>query len=367
MRKRISNLNPAVLLVKAKYLLLILSAIVVAANLYFLNSTRTHAESYTEQQNQATWFLFQLTKEFSELKTITPFSADSETYRARTLLKYELTWSRFDLLLTSQEADTFIALPGARNYFQSLFNQFKSLEPQLEQIHTKQGAERLGQEFSVLFQSMIEYVNTNFRVKSPLYQTQMDAAKSLHNTQLISLMLLVVCIVLAMFILHKEAVYHKILSRTDSLTGIGNRLAMFYDLNKKLSQKQPFTLYLLDLNGFKQINDRYGHLAGDQVLRTITGRLNELRLECYRIGGDEFAVISGQTEADAINQTIDLIHDSGFKPVMLKDDTYLDITTSIGIACYPQDSNQVAELLKKADLSMYSDKRSQKIHAVNSR
>lgn len=365
MWKRINSLNPAELLVKAKYLLLVLSAIVVAANLYFLNSTRTHAESYTEQQNQATWFLFQLTKEFSELKTITPFSADSEIHRARTLLKYELTWSRFDLLLTSQEADTFIALPGARTYFQGLFNQFKALEPQLKLIDTKQGAKRLGEEYTVLFQSMIEYVNANFRVKSPLYQTQMDAAKSLHNTQLISLMLLVVCIVLAMFILHKETVYHKILARTDSLTGIGNRLAMFYDLNKKLSQKQPFTLYLLDLNGFKQINDRYGHLAGDQVLRTITGRLNELKLECYRIGGDEFAVICKHTDVNAINQTLDLIHEKGFKPVMLTGNTDIDITTSVGFACYPQDSTEVAELLKKADLSMYSHKRSHKIQVVN--
>lgn len=113
------------ILKRAKYLLLLLSLVVIIANLYFLSATRQHAKSYSEQQNQATWFLFQLSKEFSELNSILPFAATDEDYHQRALLKYELTWSRFDLLLTSREADTYIALPGARIFFSTLFSQCK--------------------------------------------------------------------------------------------------------------------------------------------------------------------------------------------------------------------------------------------------
>lgn len=273
MRKQNNSNAPSSLLNKAKYLLLLLSVIVVAANLYFLNSTRQHAQSYSEQQNQATWFLFQLSKELSELTAITPFYEDKESYHERITLKYELTWSRFDLLLTSREADTFIILPGAKEYFQTLFNQFKALEAQLIHLDSKSDAQRLGQEFNSLYMSMIRFVNNNFRVKSPLYQTQMQTARDLNQIQLVLFFLLVICIALVMFILQKESEFHKEQSLTDSLTGIANRLSLFTDLDHHTHDEQPFTVFLLDLNGFKEVNDQYGHQAGDKVLQAFGKRL----------------------------------------------------------------------------------------------
>ncbi|EGA64634.1 GGDEF domain-containing protein [Vibrio brasiliensis] len=359
--------HSSAILKRAKYLLLLLSLIVIVANLYFLTATRQHAQSYSEQQNQATWFLFQLSKEFSELNSILPFAASSEDYYQKALLKYELTWSRFDLLLTSREADTYIAMPGARIFFSTLFSQFKSLEPRLELASHSDYTERVSKEFDVLYMSMIQYVNTNFRIKSPLYREQMQQARDLNDIQFASLLLLIVCVCLAMYIFHKESEYHKQLSLTDSLTGIANRLAMFSELNKRTQSEQPFSILLLDLNKFKQINDYHGHYAGDQVLKTVSRRLSRLGLECYRIGGDEFAVISDQIDLTHINKMTKTIHNKVFKPIKIKDGTRFELTTSIGIARYPEDSQQVAELLTHADISMYSDKRSNEIHAVINR
>lgn len=355
------------LLKRAKYLLLLLSLILIVANLYFLTASRQHAHSYSEQQNQATWFLFQLSKEFSELNSILPFAADNDDYHQMALLKYELTWSRFDLLLTSREADTYIALPGARIFFTTLFNQFKELEPKLELISQPHYANQVSQEFDVLYMSMIQYVNTHFRIKSPLYRNQMQQAQQLSDIQLASLLLLILCVWLVMYIFHKESQYHKQLSLTDSLTGIANRLAMFSELNRMIQSQQSFSILLLDLNKFKQINDCYGHNAGDQVLKTITNRLSQLGLDCYRIGGDEFAVISQHTNLITVEKMVNTIHQSVFKPITINNGVSFDLTASIGIARYPEDSQQVAELLTHADLSMYSDKRSREIHAVNDR
>ncbi|MFM2587948.1 GGDEF domain-containing protein [Vibrio sp. TBV020] len=352
-----NNYNaPSSLLIKAKYLLLLLSVIVVAANLYFLNSTRQHAESYSEQQNQATWFLFQLTKEFSELNTIAPFYEEVDDYHYRIELKYELTWSRFDLLLTSKEADTFITLPGAREYFQTLFNQFKALEPRVISLDSKADADKLGQEFDLLYMSMINFVNTNFRVKSPLYETQMQTARDLNHIQLVLLFLLVGCIALVMFILQKESEFHKEQSLTDSLTGIANRLALFNDLKYQTREDQPFTIYLLDLNGFKEVNDQYGHQAGDKVLKAFGKRLNEVSPLSYRIGGDEFALITRTTSLIELKQLSRTIAKEMTKPIRVTESDEVVIGTSIGFASYPNDAHDTNELLLIADSKMYVEK-----------
>jgi GGDEF domain-containing protein len=84
------------------------------------------------------------------------------------------------------------------------------------------------------------------------------------------------------------------LSRTDDLTGLGNRRALLADLGQALADGGPLSLMLLDLDGFKAVNDLHGHGVGDQVLRLVGGRLGEVlgagpRLA--RLGGDEFAVV----------------------------------------------------------------------------
>lgn len=337
-------------------MLLLLSLVVIIANLYFLSATRQHALSYSEQQNQATWFLFQLSKEFSELNSIIPFAANNEDYYRKAQLKYELTWSRFDLMLNSKEADTYIALPGARIFFSTLFNQFKALEPRLELLSHPDYTEQVTQEFGVLYMSMIQYVNTNFRIKSPLYRDQMKQAQNLNDIQFASLMLLVLCVCLAMYIFHQESEYHKQLSLTDSLTGIANRFAMFNELQHKIELKQPFQVFLLDLNGFKSVNDQFGHKAGDMVLQAFAQRISSLEKKCFRIGGDEFAVISDGLDADAIKNISQSIRQKMEESVAINDGHMIKISASVGCACFPYDSREINELLLIADTTMYSEK-----------
>ncbi len=348
------NLSP--FLKQAKSLLLVLSVALLVANLYVLSSTLNHARSYSEQQNQATWFLFQLTKEFSELTSITPFVAQSAELNQTMLLKYELTWSRFDLLIANKEADTFITLPGAKDYFVGLFNQFKVLEPRINAIANKQNAEDVAQELDQLYQSMIQYVNINFRVKSPLYQAQMEQARQLNYIQLALLILLILCGVLTIYILHKESLYHKEQSLTDSLTDSCNRLAMFQDLTQYVDQSQPFTLFLLDLNGFKEINDQYGHQVGDQVLISFAARLRQINGSCYRIGGDEFALLIDDPTYTDYQLVIEHIKQLINQPISTSHDVMINAATSIGFASYPTDSDDINELLLIADNNMYREK-----------
>lgn len=150
-------------------------------------------------------------------------------------------------------------------------------------------------------------------------------------------------------------------ARHDSLTGIANRAVLKEKMDEaaeRLRQKgEAFTVFMLDLDGFKYINDTLGHAAGDRLLVELALRLkNSLRGNeiLARLGGDEFAIVqcaeTNQREA-AIALAIRLLEViSG--PFDL-DGHNTAIGTSIGIALAPENGADTGELLKKADLALY--------------
>jgi diguanylate cyclase (GGDEF)-like protein/PAS domain S-box-containing protein len=143
----------------------------------------------------------------------------------------------------------------------------------------------------------------------------------------------------------------------DPLTGLANyrHLAEVLDMEIKRSERtgREFALLLFDLDGLKQINDRYGHLRGSHALCRVADVLSFCRDidTAARYGGDEFAVVLPETGAQAANQVAQRICDSiandGMGPVL---------SVSIGVAVYPQDGERIETLLHAADLAMYSMK-----------
>lgn len=149
----------------------------------------------------------------------------------------------------------------------------------------------------------------------------------------------------------------------DVLTGLPNRRLLEDRIVQTISRskrtKRPFALCFLDLDGFKPINDVYGHDAGDFVLKTIASRIeNNLRDEdtIARLGGDEFVLLMDGIEAgsglDAIMQRI--FQDIA-RPIPVKD-AAVRVTASVGVAVYPKLSGTPDELLKVADNAMYAAK-----------
>ena len=151
-------------------------------------------------------------------------------------------------------------------------------------------------------------------------------------------------------------------ARTDALTGLKNRRSFDEELHRQFAQRQRqgivFSLLLIDLDHFKQVNDTHGHLAGDLVLqsvaRLLTKTLREMDL-VYRFGGDEFAVIcpgsrlhEAATAAERIRQTVEKT------PVLLKDSN-TSVTLSVGVA--EVDGSEVAGgMLQRADEALYAAK-----------
>ncbi|WP_432561044.1 putative bifunctional diguanylate cyclase/phosphodiesterase [Kineococcus sp. SYSU DK003] len=152
------------------------------------------------------------------------------------------------------------------------------------------------------------------------------------------------------------------LARTDPLTGLGNRRALLELGEPLLARGRPLGLLLLDLDGFKDVNDTLGHAAGDEVLvqvsRVLSGTLGD-RATVTRLGGDEFAVLvpdpAGEAELELLaKRLLASLAVGGFHAGVVP----IDLQGSIGIALSGVDGNSLGGLLQRADVAMYAAKRS---------
>lgn len=159
----------------------------------------------------------------------------------------------------------------------------------------------------------------------------------------------------------------EIMATHDCLTGLPNRTlfidrAEFAISNAKRLQNS-FALCMIDLDDFKQINDSFGHLVGDFVLKTISERTKTTLRDSdtlARFGGDEFlCIINNFHEKDFCKTVVERILDANRSPIIYNDIS-IHPTFSIGIAIYPQDGDTIEELLKNSDLSLYKAKGSGK-------
>jgi diguanylate cyclase (GGDEF)-like protein/putative nucleotidyltransferase with HDIG domain len=152
---------------------------------------------------------------------------------------------------------------------------------------------------------------------------------------------------------------------TDYLTGLPNARSLFMQLDRELARCKrdnvSLTLMVCDMNGFKKINDRFGHLEGNRVLRLFAQALKDSCREydyVARMGGDEFVVIAPGLAADAaakkIEQLRPLARQAGFE--VCGEDI---LSLSVGMAVSPDDGNDAEQLLTQADRRMYVEKEKQ--------
>jgi diguanylate cyclase (GGDEF)-like protein len=153
----------------------------------------------------------------------------------------------------------------------------------------------------------------------------------------------------------------KLQARTDELTGLPNRRALLEQAGRMLataSARRPAALLLLDLDGFKEVNDSLGHHAGDHLLRQVGPRLRRVLREgelLARLGGDEFAVLLPEAGLDEAHARAQRLRQQIQLPFTVED-IRLHVGVSIGVATAPVPAATVEELLRCADVAMYAAK-----------
>ena len=150
----------------------------------------------------------------------------------------------------------------------------------------------------------------------------------------------------------------------DELTGVKNRVSIYKEIEESISNLQQnggkFAVLFLDLNSFKQINDTLGHDIGDLILKETADRLKTSARSSdtvFRIGGDEFLIIArGIKDTSDVHSIARNILNAFELPAMIQGKP-IDISTSIGAAISPDDTTTSEDIVKFADLAMYSAKK----------
>lgn len=157
---------------------------------------------------------------------------------------------------------------------------------------------------------------------------------------------------------YRHLAYH------DSLTGLPNRRLFEDRLGHALANadryQQQFAVLLVDLDGFKLVNDQLGHACGDRVLEAVAERLRQTVRNndtVARLGGDEFVVLVTDIQCiDDATTVAEKLLEKVTQPIPLANRPTCQVGASIGISLYPRDGQDAATLLSRADLAMYAGK-----------
>jgi diguanylate cyclase (GGDEF)-like protein len=156
------------------------------------------------------------------------------------------------------------------------------------------------------------------------------------------------------------------LASYDSLTGLLSRHAFFDNANNYVAlarrEHKPFVVMIIDLDHFKLINDRYGHPAGDAVLKLFAEVTNSIARRSDiigRMGGEEFAIVLPSTSTSEALEFAGRLHAAINQAVLTFNDSAIRYTASIGLAEFDTDSaDNIDELLARADLALYEARQS---------
>lgn len=161
--------------------------------------------------------------------------------------------------------------------------------------------------------------------------------------------------------IHIQKLYEE-QAKVDLLTHLYNKITTENEINAvlKASPEQEHILFIIDIDNFKMVNDKFGHHFGDGVLRDISSDINQ----CFRkndilgrLGGDEFVVLMKNCEDDMVITEIAKKLCTLLQKIYIKDNERVSISASIGIATYPYNGKTYEELYKMADRALYISKR----------
>ncbi|QDE33221.1 putative bifunctional diguanylate cyclase/phosphodiesterase [Shewanella polaris] len=164
---------------------------------------------------------------------------------------------------------------------------------------------------------------------------------------------------LSLLKVEKLIINERTIALHDSLTGLPNRQYLMNSLSHHVKIGFPFSLLMIDLNRFKQVNDALGHYYGDLLLIEVGNNVAEQLphdAQLFRLGGDEFAVIVTQSELPKVEETINAIHHA-LESAFCIESYDLLVGASVGVSHYPSQASEIGQLLQQADIAMYASKK----------
>ncbi|WP_432468917.1 putative bifunctional diguanylate cyclase/phosphodiesterase [Agarivorans sp. Z349TD_8] len=273
------------------------------------------------------------------------------------MLRYDILWSRIPVLLEGEETAGFQSDKNATQLVRELFKEIQRIEPLLQAFtpdNTKLGrlVERL-KSYSTPLNSLVNKEfqrNSEFDYKTDIRLLQLQLILSF------SIGALLICGSILIIWIVRENHLNRYLANHDILTGLPNRAGLREFITSLENNRRDYAIMVMDLNGFKGINDSYGHQYGDQILNLVGQRLQGQMRQCdfaVRLGGDEFAIVQTRVRlqedsAGFAQRLIEVIE----KPMSLKGRECF-VGTSIGISLALENDYDWLTILGQADTAMY--------------
>ncbi|UTM56308.1 GGDEF domain-containing protein [Photobacterium sp. CCB-ST2H9] len=350
-----------------KKLLFVAAPLLILFTFVSVSSLESNAESVSKDQNLASWFMMQLSDEYSELIFQLQEYEAGRADRNTVLLQYEILLSRFNSINVSSQVKRLHDIFGSLQTFNEHYLLVKSYESSLRHLSERDQAHGLLITLKTNYDNMMGYALKTFLYSNNTLRSKLDGFISLRWLIHALLLSTILIGVMMIYLLKKESETHHKLAMYDSLTGIHNRLW----LNRKLKDLEKngteFAFFLIDLNGFKEVNDTLGHGAGDQLLKTVARRLDNLThdgMDVARMGGDEFAVIQVFPHAvnkEYVSQFLINTLDHVLRIPILLSHREITVSASIGLSVFTPGSKSISDLLQEADFSMYEMKQQLKV------
>ncbi len=225
-------------------------------------------------------------------------------------------------------------------------------------------------QFSYIFDKHKYFANTRYIPELGWYlivnQSDTVSANKLRVTLYLNILLALLIAGVALFVsiqvlnTYQKRIEH--LAQVDTLTGIANRQtfqeAIEIALEHAKSTQKPLSLAILDIDNFKEVNDTYGHLAGDYILVELTKRIpGIIRSGDFfaRWGGEEFVIIFNDCPVDAAYEIAERIRQETVKNSITYENKTITITISIGLTAFLQHDTSI-EIVKRADKALYTAK-----------
>ncbi|MFA0611895.1 diguanylate cyclase domain-containing protein [Vibrio sp. 10N.222.49.B4] len=272
-----------------KIVVLSLAAVVLTVNIYSVTRINDINKSFSNRQNEATWFVFQLVKEYANFLMVS--RSDTIDYD-ELWLAYDITWSRFDILINSTESSNFIKSANFKPYFTTEFDKFKSLESSIKLVN--QGVlpkESLQKKVDICYHTLVDFINDKFRLQSPVIEENTSMVDNLVTVHRISSVFLVGILLLTGIIFYMDFSIKRKLYSTDFITGFRNRISLMKFVKNSYSKDKNFDLYFVRIRNLTEINQKYGLEYGDLVVssaaKSLTTKIPESTIS-FRSSGSQF-------------------------------------------------------------------------------
>ncbi|WP_245879633.1 putative bifunctional diguanylate cyclase/phosphodiesterase [Zobellella endophytica] len=274
-------------------------------------------------------------------------------------LRFELLWSRVDILLQGEENQPLREQPGMLPLLQRFRTQLERWE---QPVYGLTAADRAGilalQQEVAAYRTLTREINVESFSGANVWQ-QLNIIQDIRLRSMLYLAGLFSSGGLMLWMLVRENRRNRHLAYHDMLTGLPNRMFFYQLMGDAMAAAQKerhrIAVHMVDLNEFKAINDSLGHEVGDRLLRMVAARLRQTigdHGQVARLGGDEFVVIQRLAEVVEAEQMAQRLWRSLSREIRLNDGC-LSPMACIGTSLYPDHGTTMPELLSHADTAMY--------------